>query len=206
MQCPSYHPWSKQGPPCLLLLTKHKKTAPRQAQPLRSSNPRTNLAHRIQKKTYFSNTQNTSAKLSIIFFLLSAFLFKRHLPLSLHYPTQLCHCSGVPMAPHRLPAPQAQLHPSWLEQTSPQVSTFHHAAKANLPKGNSTTTPPAWLCCGQEPEPYHAPQPDGRAAPRQLLSSDLMWVKAALCSELLSDPELVSTLGFSSQHCSEDEM
>lgn len=53
MQCPSYHPWSKQGPPCLLLLTKRKKTAPRQAQPLRSSNPRMNLAHRIQKNRTF---------------------------------------------------------------------------------------------------------------------------------------------------------
>lgn len=36
----------------------------------------------------------------------------------------------------------------------------------------------------------------------QLISSDLMQVKAALCSELLSDPELVSTPGVSSQHCS----
>lgn len=52
------------------------------------------------EKTYFSNTQKTSAKLSVIFLLLLlAFFFKRHSLLSCYSPTPLCPCSVSPQHP-----------------------------------------------------------------------------------------------------------
>lgn len=168
MWCPSYHPWRKQGPPCLLLLTKHKKTAPRQAQPHRSSNPGTNLAHRMQKKCILKHSKHITKTVTML--LLLAFFFKRHPPLSLYYPTPLCHCSGVPKAPHMLPAPAPHKHNSipagWSKPAHKQAPFIMQLSKPSQGQLSFTTTSPARLCCGQEPEPYHAPWPDGRAAPR----------------------------------------
>lgn len=103
-------PLEKPGPPCLLLLTTHEKPAPRQAQPHRSSNPGTNVAHRIQKNTFFKcpkyNKNSQKERFVGLFFFL---LIKRHPPLSLsillHSATAHLQVSaGVPHPSHKLPA------------------------------------------------------------------------------------------------------
>lgn len=88
------------------------------------------------EKTYFPDTQNTSAKLSIIFFLVGFSLQETPSLVSLlsHSTLPLLRCPhGTPRAACPCPT-QPRLHPSWLEQTNPRTSTFHHAAKQTFPR------------------------------------------------------------------------
>lgn len=145
-----------------------QENATRQAQPHRSSNPGTNLAHRMQKKCIFKTLKTHHQNRHYV--IVVGFFFKRHPPLSLYYPTPLCHCSGVPKAPHMLPAPAPHKHNSipagWSKPAHKQAPFIMQLSKPSQGQLSFTTTSPAQLCCGQEPEPYHAPWPDGRAAPR----------------------------------------
>lgn len=104
------------GPPCLLLLTKHEKPAPRQAQPHRSSNPGTSLAHRIQKNTFFKYPKyhKTSQRKRVH----SATAHLKSLQVSPAHPT--CYLP-VP-APHK-----HDLIPAGLSTPAHTPSTFHTA-------------------------------------------------------------------------------
>lgn len=163
MQCPSYHPWSKQRPLCLLLFPKHKKTAPRQAQPHRSSNPRTNLAHRIQKKLIFQ-TLKTHQQNCQEFFCCRLFSSRDTLPRLVTTPLHSATAQVSPWPPTGCLPHTSRLHPS--KPAHKQAPFIMQLSKPSLGQPNFTTTALARLCCGQEPEPHHAPQPGGRAAPK----------------------------------------
>lgn len=118
------------------------------------------------EKMYFSNTQNTSAKLSIILLLLLAFLFKRHLPCLFTIPLH----SATAQVSHMLPAPSPHRHNSipagWSKPAHKQAPFIMQVSKPSQGQLNFPITSPAQLCCGQEPEPHLAPRADRRAAPR----------------------------------------
>lgn len=121
-----------------------------------------------RKNVFLKHSKHITKTVTML--MLLAFFFKRHPPLSLYYPAPLCHCSGVPKAPHMLPAPAPHKHNSipagWSKPAHKQAPFIMQLSKPSQGQLSFTTTSPARLCCGQEPEPYHAPWPDGRAAPR----------------------------------------
>lgn len=79
-----------------------------------------------------------------------------------HSTLPLLRCPHGP--PRAACLTQAGLHPS--KPAHKQAPFIMQLSKPSLGQPNFTTTALAWLCCGQEPEPHHAPQPGGRAAPR----------------------------------------
>jgi len=124
-------------PPCLLLLTEHAKPAPRQAQPHRSRNPGTNMAHRIQKNILqmCKISQKLSERKSTLPPLIS-----KSLQVSPAHPM----CSLPAPAPHKHDfAPTGLSKPACKQAPAMQPNKFSQG------KLRFTLSSPAQLCCGQ---------------------------------------------------------